>query len=38
VLDGRAVSGKQGLRLGLLDGVFITREEAVKSFLERINL
>jgi ClpP class serine protease len=38
VFDGRAVSGKQGVRLGLLDGVFVTREEAIKSFLEGINL
>jgi len=35
LLDGRAVSGKQGLPLGLVDGVFNTREEAIREFLGR---
>lgn len=35
LLDGRAVSGKQGLPLGLVDGVFTTREEAIREFLGR---
>lgn len=34
LFDGRAVSGKQGLELGLVDGVFNTRQEAVLRFME----
>lgn len=36
LLDGRAVSGKQAATLGLTDGVFVTKEEAIKAFLEGV--
>jgi signal peptide peptidase SppA len=37
-LDGRAVSGKQGLRLGLVDSLHNTREEAVSAWLNTLSL
>jgi len=34
LFDGRAVSGKQGLELGLVDAVHNTRQEAIQQFME----
>jgi len=34
LFDGRAVSGKQGLDLGLVDAIHNTRQEAIQQFME----